>query len=187
MYCKFCGKYTNETDAVCAECKSRTAKNAAPQGGIQGQPPYGGAGYNGGNVYRGMTPPAPAPQPGSPYGKLYGFGPALASAICGCIGGLVLFYGWLSILVFLPAFVLSSDSLLTWRITYIFMIAVGFILGVIALVLGIKGMRSFFVAKRNGGKAIAALVLGIVGLVSGALTMLLGLIVLISVVPGMFV
>lgn len=187
MYCKFCGKYTNETDAVCAECKSRTAKNAAPQNFSCGQS-YGGAGYNGGAPqFGGTMPPVNARQPQSPYGKMYGFGPALAAAICGCIGGLVLIYGGAAILAFLPAYMLSSDTLLTLQITYIFMIVTGFVLGIIALALGINGVRKFSTAKRNGGKPIATLVLGIVGLAAGAVTMLLGLIMLIVVVPSMFV
>ena len=123
MYCRYCGKQTENADGICDECRAESASTQAQdalQNGANGMPPYGMpngvppyAPYgmpNGVPPYDpyGMpngVPPYEAPMPSDPnmpnpgYTKNYGFGGALTSLLVGCVSSVITYIAWWRVLM----------------------------------------------------------------------------------------
>lgn len=105
---------------------------------------------------------APAATPEDPTNKMYGFGKALTATILGVIG---FFFS-----IFAFAFSLTGMGVI---IAFVLFYPGAIAMSVIALVFGIKSIKSFASrSKQNCAKPVATLVLGIVGLAWAATSLI---------------
>ena len=146
MYCKYCGKPTDNQDGVCQDCLIGKQKQ---EDNFFDEPPT--------NInYANQQSP-------EEINKRFGFGPALASTILGSIGYVVA----IIILETLAIFIEYHEDFSSLIAVSILCLA----MGVVSLILGIKSIQRFKTAKNKGVKPIPTLILGIVGVVSAAVTL----------------
>ena len=155
MYCRNCGKEIGPNETLCTDCRIEEILNA-----------------------KAPAQPQPAPAPVQTGSKKEGFGGALTSTILGAVAFFISCYAFglvLGIMLemnagygsYIPEYIMSQGIILT-------VISLG--MGVPSLILGILGMKTFFRAKNEGRiKPVPTLVCGIIGLASGALTLLMSL------------
>ena len=169
MYCTRCGKQIDYDAMVCNECAAK-ANGAQPVQQPQPTPTYQQP------VYQPQAQPKPQPSYFDQFKGLRskgnvmdGFGGALASTIMGFLSLISLCIGLVS---FIEEPAIGGGLLL---------MIVSLVLGIIALVKGIGGIKGFVLAgKLKKVRPIPALILGIAGIVLSGLSLLYMLIFLIA-------
>lgn len=151
MYCRNCGKETENADGICDECRAREANS---------RPSY----YD-------------PPREDALYDKKYGFGGALAATIVGCVSAVLTYIGLILIATVVVALgadygygelYIDPSIVEGWDIGGLVLTIIGGIASIVSLVLGIMSIKKFKEAQRHGVKPVATLVLGIVGTVASA-------------------
>lgn len=155
MYCKYCGKQTENQDGVCNECKEKNNRQTDDFFSDAPSQNY---------TYEQQAKPVQ-----NFYDKKFGFGQALTSTILGVVGYIFVFIA-LEVIAILESY--GSD--ITAGIVF-FVLSLP--MGIISLVYGIASIKRFKEASSHGVKPIATLILGIVGTVAGGLTLLFAFIV----------
>lgn len=175
MYCRKCGKWIDGDAQLCQDCQEDTKQNeeffSAPKT----------AAPENSNTYTAPNP-APNPAPAQPQyvdtgSVMYGFGKALTSTILGIVGFIFACVSYAGIAV--------AGATSSWAL-YVVMTLFSVACTVIALVFGPMSIKAF-VTQKNAGKKkpIPALVLGIVGVVWAAISVLylfIGFIAVMAVV-----
>ena len=161
MYCRKCGKQIDYDAPICKECEETEIYFGNPETDTQ-------------PIAETKFEEKPAPQ-GS---RKEGFGGALTATILGSI----------SFIISIIAMSLASVAIelsLYYDVTGLVIFTIVFTVislgcAIPSMILGIKGIRCFIKAKNQGKiKPVATLVLGIVGLVSSAMTILYALLTLL--------
>ena len=161
MYCKYCGKQTENTFGICDGCLGKLDE-------IYGEKPAV------------TEPDAPAEQVAltapvsanelpvttektAEYGKLYGLGEAITSAVLGIENIIILiamraFGGVVNVLNF-------ADNLAQF-VSYLFIF--GIPIAIISLTFGSKAVKKYARASKAGVKPFVTLIFGIIGIVVSA-------------------
>ena len=190
MYCRYCGKQTENFDEICDECRAESAstqaqgpQNGAPQYGVNGMPPYGM--YNGYDpnymppygMYNGYDPNY---MPPGGYAKPKGVdGGALSSTI---IGGLSLNCAAIGIvLMCLGEYYDTFYDFSNWMPIDIFGLIMS-ILGfssIISFIFGIISLLKYIFLSRQGIKVNSIFALGLIGMLLSAFALITSLFALI--------
>ena len=177
MYCRYCGKQTENADGICDECRAESAstqaqdapQNGAPQYGVNGMPPYG--------MYNGYDPDY---MPPGGYAKPKGVdGGALSSTI---IGGLSLNCAAIGIvLMCLGEYYDTFYDFSNWMHIDIFGLIMS-ILGfssIISFIFGIISLLKYIFLSRQGIKVNSIFALGLIGMLLSAFALITSLFALI--------
>ncbi len=200
MYCRKCGKKIDYDAPVCKECEAEetndlfgefTAASSEKQGENLS---YGEVAFAESveSQEESHFKPFIAPDSQVEGDKKEGFGKALTATIMGCIGMFISFIVLCVMVALVEEFSLAYEE---WETIYgssyaypeevlvdggvgmlvvsIFFTLVSLGLAIPSLILGIKSIKCFSHARKEGrAKPVATLVLGIVGVVASALTLL---------------
>ncbi len=181
MFCKYCGKQLPDGD-ICPECAAKLEEKAATS-----------------NVG-----PAPASQNysatynGAAITKSFGIGKAITSIITGGAGVISSVFGFVfALLAFLgkaPDTVydgMTPEQIEAFRemaqgfsVAAIVLLCISAALAAVAITFGIKSIKNFTIAKAQGVKPVVTLVLGIIGIVCGAVCLLMTLMAFFWVLAG---
>ena len=149
MFCQKCGRFMDYNALLCRECEAanRQTANRGPYTNPNQGPfhqPYGAPVYPQGRM------------PEDPGNAMFGFGKALTSTLLG-------FFGF--IMAYVAYFVaLFNGDFPVW----IFSLP----MGIISLVFGIQSINCFKARWAPCARPVATLVLGIIGLILGAISLL---------------
>ena len=168
MYCKKCGKFIEGNADVCDECiKLDYYLYANQQGTAYQKPPQ--------SVQNASA--TPAYNSGS---KAKGLGYGIFGLIIAIVGAIVIAVGYFNAYMGLGTAYTTQEAVSAVQ-TGEATCWVGVIIGVIALICGIVAIRTFVTHNRKTGvKAVPTLVFGIISVVEGVGTILLGFIFLIT-------
>lgn len=200
MYCRKCGKKIDYDAPVCKECEAEETNDlfgeftVASSEKQEDNYSYGESAFVESEKRKNETYSEPfiAPEPQIERDKKEGFGKALTATIMGCIGVFISFIVLCVMLALVEEFSVAYEE---WESSYgssyaysdevlvaggvatlvvsIFFTLVSLGLAIPSLILGIKSIKCFSRARKEGRvKPIATLVLGIVGVVSSAITLL---------------
>lgn len=149
MFCQKCGKFMDYNAPLCRDCEAanRQAANPGPYAAPNQMP------FN--QQYAAPTYPQ-GRMPEDPGNAMFGFGKALTST-------LLSFFGF--IMAYVAYFVaLFNGDFPVW----IFSLP----MGIISLVFGIQSINCFKARRAPCARPVATLVLGIIGLIFGAISLL---------------
>lgn len=153
MYCSKCGKKIDYDSPICKECEE--AEKSLSETFFKEEEFFEDKAES---SFENPYPDSPHPSSTQPSTKLEGFGKALTSTILG-FRALVNFFKY--------------ANAVSAGLEYLFLI-LGIGLAIPALILGIKSIKVYRRVKKEGNvKPVATLILGIVGLVFGALVLLI--------------
>lgn len=199
MYCRKCGKKIDYDAPVCKECEAEETNDlfgdfAATPSEVQ-EDSYGEVVFAESveqSQEESHFKPFTAPDSQVEGNKKEGFGKALTATIMGCIGVFISFIVLCVMVALVEEFSLAYEE---WETIYgssyaypeevlvdggvgmlvvsIFFTLVSLGLAIPSLILGIKSIKCFSHARKEGrAKPVATLVLGVVGVVASALTLL---------------
>ena len=181
MFCKYCGKQLPDGD-ICHECAAKLEEKASASGASAAPVPQKNrATYNGAEIT-----------------KSFGIGKAITSIITGGAGVISSAFGFVfALLAFLgkaPDTVyegMTPEQIEAFRsmaqgfsVAAIVLLCISAALAAVALVFGIKSIKNFTIAKAQGVKPVATLVIGIIGIVCGAVCLLMTLMAFFWVLAG---
>lgn len=181
MFCKYCGKQLPDGD-ICPECAAKLEEKAAASNVVT---PSASQNYT-------------ASYNGTAITKSFGIGKAIASiitGISGIISSVISFvFALLSFLGKFPDTVyedMTPEQIEAFRsmaqgfsVAAIVLLCISAALAAVALVFGIKSIKNFTIAKAQGVKPIATLVVGIIGVVCGAVCLIMTIMAFFWVLAG---
>ena len=181
MFCKYCGKQLPDGD-ICPECAAKLEEKAATSnvGPAPASQNYS-ATYNGAEIT-----------------KSFGIGKAITAIVTGIACDISSAFGFVfALLAFLgkaPDTVydgMTPEQIEAFRemaqgfsVAAIVLLCISAALAAVAITFGIKSIKNFTMAKAQGVKPVVTLVLGIIGIVCGAVCLLMTLMAFFWVIAG---
>ncbi|MBQ7408397.1 MAG: hypothetical protein IJW13_03900 [Clostridia bacterium] len=145
MFCKFCGKYTDNTNGVCNDCAGKSDSLTTP---------IVNATNNAAN---------------SGYDAKYGLSNAIAATVITAIGLILAYVAYAMAL----GSIASANGIFSF-VTFIINVP-SIILSIIGIKKGINGIGDFKFARAHNATPVATLVLGINAIACGASTLLINI------------